>query len=85
MVSPTINAPVPAPEIMPLKVAVLVVAAASLLLPVSSVMALLTVPVLFTNKLPPLMVTALVDSPVEPLVPPDATDKVPAAIRVVPL
>ena len=83
--SPTVSAPVPAPEMMPLKVAVLVVAAASLFAPVSKVMALLTVPVLFTNKVPPLMVTTLVDKPVAPLVPPEATDMVPAAIKVVPL
>ena len=82
--SPTVKAPVPAPEITPLKVAVLVVAAAILLAPVSRAIALLIVPVLLTNKVAPLIVTALVDKPV-PLVPPDATDKVPAAISVLPL
>ena len=81
--SPTVSAPVPAPEIMPLKVAVLVAAAAILFAPVLSVMALLMVLVALFNKVPPAIVTALVDKPV-PLIPPEATDKVPAEIKVVP-
>ena len=73
--SPKLNAPVPAAEIMPLKVAVLVVAAASLLAPALKVIALLMVLVVVFSKVAPAKVTP----PVErwlPLSPPEATDKV---------
>ena len=73
--SPIVNAPVPAPEIMPLKVAVLVVAAASLLAPVLKIIALLMVLVALFNKVAPVKVT-LPDERWLPLDPPEATDKV---------
>ena len=73
--SPRLNAPVPAAEIMPLKVAVLVVAAASLLAPVLKVIALLMVLVALFNKVAPAKVT-LPDERWLLLDPPEATDKV---------
>ena len=82
--SPMVKAPVPAPEIMPLNVLVVVVAATILFAPALRAMALLMVLVALFNKVPPPIVSTLVDKPV-PLVPPEAMDKVPAAIKVVPL
>ena len=82
--SPATNAPVPAPEIMPLKVAVLVVAAASLLAPVVSVMALLMELVAVFSKVAPAKVSPPVDKLLA-LAPPEAADKVPLLIVVPPV
>ena len=82
--SPTVSAPVPAPEMMPLKVAVLVVPAASLFAPVVSAMALLMVLVAMFNKEPPPSVTPP-DERWLPLAPPEATDKVPPEMVVPPV
>ena len=82
--SPKLNTPVPAPEMMPLKVAVLLVAAASLLAPVFSVMALLMVLVAVFNKVPPARVM-LPDDKLLPLAPPEATDKAPPLMVVPPV
>ena len=80
--SPATNAPVPAPEIPPLKVAVLVVAAASLFVPVVNTIVLLMVLEAVFNKVP-LARVMLPDDKLLPLVPPEATDKV-TPLMVVP-
>ena len=84
VVSPMLKAPVPAPEIMPPKVAVWPSAAAILLAPVVRAMVLVMVLVAVFNKVPPPRVTP----PVErwlPLAPPEATDKVPPETVVPPV
>ena len=74
----------PAPEMMPLKVAVVLGAAAILLLPAPRVIALVIVLVAVSNNAPPAIVMALVDK-LEPLAPPELTAKVPALMVVVPV
>ena len=83
--SPTTNAPVPDPEIKPLKVTVSPVAAAISLLPVLKVMLLVIVlPEALPNKVPPPRVTVPVDKLLL-LAPPVATDTVPPLIVVPPV
>ena len=82
--SPTLKVPVPAPVIRPLKITLVLAAAAILLLPVAKVMALLIVlPVVLPSNEPPPIVT-VPDDRLLPLAPPVATDKVPSLIVVVP-
>ena len=74
VLSPRVNAPVPAPEIRPSNVAVLVVAAAILLAPELKIMAFEMVLVAVFINVAPAKVTSPVDKWV-PLLPPDPTDK----------
>ncbi len=83
VVSPTVRAPVPVPEIMPLKVPVWASATAILLAPVLRVMALLMVLVAVFKSDPPLRVTPPLDKWL-PLAPPEATDNTPPLMAVPP-